>query len=107
MLGARSAGDRGAAWNAAIPHTKSRHGSVPNPETGWKGDAVCRTHRNAERSHLAVRLGDVFPPRGLELETLISQGRHGVVDDTYGESVERHPVGAGSHVAGRGFDLLV
>src|SRR5262245_29678118 len=63
--------------------------------------------RDAERSHLAVRLGDVFPPRGLELETLVSQGRHDVVDNTHGESVERRPVGTGGHVTGRGFDLLV
>src|SRR5262245_38008552 len=58
---------------------------------------------DAERPHLAVCLGDIFPSRRLELETLVSQGRHDVLDDIHGESIESHPIGAGSHVSGSGF----
>ena len=63
--------------------------------------------RDAERPHLAIRLGDVFPPRRLELEASVSQGRHDVVDQTHGGPIEGHLVGAGSHVPGSGFDLLI
>jgi hypothetical protein len=62
---------------------------------------------DAERPHLAVGLGDVFPPRRLEWETLVSQGRHDVLDDIHGEPIESHPIGAGSQVSGSGLDFFL
>src|SRR5262249_21423273 len=63
--------------------------------------------RDAERPHLAVRFRDVLPPRGFELEALVSEGTREVLDGPQREAVERHPVRPGGHVPGGGLDLLV